>query len=156
MFKRLRQNTKGDTIVEVLISLAILTMVLGGAYYTANQSFRNDRDAQEHSEALTIAQTQVESLRVLGNNLHGNTCISTPLDYCYVNSSNTSEFYASNQSCLRAGSPYCYTVKITDEGSVKVGLATASTLLTTYKVNVSWPALSGGKDQVSLYYRVDN
>ena len=154
MFKRLRQNTKGDTIVEVLISLAILTMVLGGAYYTANQSFRNDRDAQEHSEALTIAQTQVESLRVLGNNLRGNPCIvnGSPSSNCQVASNDTSSF---NINCLTSA-PYCYTVKITDEGSVKVGPATASTLLTTYKVNVSWPALSGGTDNVSLYYRADS
>ena len=155
MFKKLRQNTRGDTIVEVLISLAILTMVLGGAYYTANQSFRNDRDAQEHSEALTIAQTQVESLRILilGNKtLSGNPCIvnGNSSSSCQVASNDTSSF---NIKCPTSA-PYCYTVNITDEGSVKVG--SISTLLTTYKVNVSWPALSGGKDQVSLYYRVDN
>ena len=151
MFKKLRQNSKGDTIVEVLISLAILTMVLGGAYYTASQSFRNDRDAKEHSEALTIAQTQVESLRVLGGIKSGALCIdgSRPTNSCYVDSNNTSIF---NSKCPTSV-PYCYKVNIYHSPSVIV----SGVHLTTYKVSVDWAPLGGGStlDNVTLYYRVE-
>jgi type II secretory pathway pseudopilin PulG len=58
-------NIKGDTIVEVLIALAVLSAVLGGAYLSANRSLSSNRDSQERGEALKLAEGQIEQLKSL-------------------------------------------------------------------------------------------
>lgn len=60
-FKRL--NNSGDTIVEVMIVLAVLGLALSIAYATANRGLQQARNAQEHSQALGIINSQVELLR---------------------------------------------------------------------------------------------
>jgi type II secretory pathway pseudopilin PulG len=159
MMNKIWKKQNGDTIVEVLISLAILTLVLWGAYYTANQSFRTDRDSQEHTEALTVAQTQVEGLRALGASFNPalDSCINsslTPTNTCQVSGNNTNTF---SLSCP-AGT-YCYTVVITAPPALAVPFPLSlvppiNVQLNTYKVDVSWMALTGGNDDVTLYYRV--
>ena len=59
----LRNNHRGDTLVEVLLAIAILSSVVGIAYSTSSQAQRNNQLVQERSEATNIAQTQIERLR---------------------------------------------------------------------------------------------
>src|SRR5687767_4350813 len=53
---------RGDTIVEVLIAIAVVSLILGGAYTTTNRSMQATRSAQERSVALTLAESQIERL----------------------------------------------------------------------------------------------
>ena len=173
MIRKLFKRENGDTIVEVLIAMAILALVLGGAYYTANQSFRNDRDAQEHSEALTVAQSQIEALRTYvltqGQTFTANgDCIQntgaslSPTGPCYM-SGGSSTIYGAQSSCKSGDNvAYCYNVTITcpsgacpsttyvDQTQNPGGIP-----LDSYKVSVTWPALGSGTDEVDLYYRVE-
>jgi prepilin-type N-terminal cleavage/methylation domain-containing protein len=55
-------NTIGDTLVEVLICVAIISLVLAAGYVTTNSSLVDERHAQERNYALQIAQAQLESL----------------------------------------------------------------------------------------------
>ncbi|MHB1865527.1 MAG: type IV pilus modification PilV family protein [Candidatus Saccharimonadales bacterium] len=165
MINILRKHEDGDTIVEVLISLAILVLVLGGAYYTASQSYRNDRDSQEHTEGLTIAQTQIEALRIYGDTFNptNDSCLQppdSPSNSCYVSSSDTSKFYPNLNNC-QAQAPYCYRVTISQPGGPPVTInqhqSPAPTVtVNTYIVTVTWPALAGGTDNVTLNYRLDS
>lgn len=59
----LKLSTRGDTIVEVLIALAILGFALTTSYSIMNQSLVTARNAQEHSEALEYLNSQVELVR---------------------------------------------------------------------------------------------
>ena len=80
-----RLTSIGDTIIEVLIAMAIVSLVLGGAYISANESFNDTRQAQERSEALQIIESQLEALKQLASN--GNTTIFTsPYVFCINNS----------------------------------------------------------------------
>jgi hypothetical protein len=150
----------GDTIVEVLISIAILTLVLGGAYYTADRSYRNDQDSNEHTEALTIAESQVESLTASTSGYlfyqSGGQCLSSTLtvegigdNACYIPSNNTSTILPTNTG----SAPFNYVVNISLLNGHPITVDSVS--LYTYKIGVSWPAIGGGTDYVSLYYRVD-
>lgn len=62
MFMRLR-NQRGDTIVEVLIAISIVSLTLAGAYASVSRSTNATRTAQERGEALKWAETQVEQLK---------------------------------------------------------------------------------------------
>lgn len=56
-------NSAGDTIIEVMIVLAVLGLAFAIASATATKGLNQSRNAQEHSQALGILSTQVELLR---------------------------------------------------------------------------------------------
>lgn len=75
--KRLSQA--GDTIVEVLICMAVISLVLGGAFVTTRKSQLGVRNSQEHAEALKLAESQIEQLRPDANEAEQ---LSTPNPFC--------------------------------------------------------------------------
>jgi prepilin-type N-terminal cleavage/methylation domain-containing protein len=75
-FKRLRQ--RGDTIVEVMIVLAVLGLALSISYATANKGLQQSRNAQEHSQALGIINSQIELLRTAYAAQAGDSVPSSP------------------------------------------------------------------------------
>jgi len=60
-----RFTQSGDTIIEVLVAISVVSIVLGGAYATANRSLNNIRGAQERVEALKLVEGQLERLKVV-------------------------------------------------------------------------------------------
>jgi len=58
----------GDTIVEVLIALAILGSAFGISYATANKGLIQARNAEEHSQALEYLDKQIELLHLAAGN----------------------------------------------------------------------------------------
>ncbi|MEO8105621.1 MAG: hypothetical protein ABI602_04790 [Candidatus Saccharibacteria bacterium] len=63
MLKSFHRNGRGDTIVEVMIALSILSFALTTSYSTVNRSMQSARNSQEHSEALQYLNSQVELAR---------------------------------------------------------------------------------------------
>ena len=63
LFNNRRPNSRGDTIVEILVVLAILGFAFSISYATANKSLIMARNAQEHSAALQYLDSQVELIR---------------------------------------------------------------------------------------------
>jgi len=57
------RNQRGDTIIEVLISIAALSMVMSVAYGLATKSSQTVRQSQERGEALKLTQSQLERLK---------------------------------------------------------------------------------------------
>lgn len=88
LFKRQR----GDTIVEVLISMSVVSLVLTGAFVSAQGSLTGTRRSQERVEALKTAEFDVEKLRSLAT--------SSP-DSVLFNTGNSGQF------CLdKTGAPH--------------------------------------------------
>lgn len=56
-------NQSGDTIVEVLISLAVISSVLVGAFIVSQKSTQAVQSSQEHAEMTQILQGQIELVR---------------------------------------------------------------------------------------------
>ncbi len=66
--QRLRGHLQsGDTIVEVIIAIAVIAAVLTGAFVVSSHSITSVRDSEEHSEVLQQLQGQVELLRAAAN-----------------------------------------------------------------------------------------
>jgi type II secretory pathway pseudopilin PulG len=63
MFKRNRLNQKGDTLVEVLIAIAIAAFAIGTSYAIANRSLQRAIAARERNEALNVAEAQISNLK---------------------------------------------------------------------------------------------
>jgi type II secretory pathway pseudopilin PulG len=151
-------GNRGDTIVEVLVAIAVASAVLGSAYLIVNRTLANSQQAQEHSEALGIAQGQVEQLQARSS--AGNTDIYNP---------------GNNQHCFDgSGTLQDITPKLkalpsdVDSDSSKYpsgcsGLGSQGFYRTAFEydskansftVYVDWPSATGhGDDHVSLSYR---
>lgn len=73
--RRSRRYQTGDTIVEVLIAIAVVGSVLGIAYSIMNRNLIVMRENQERSEAVKYARGQIESLRNLWSTSDGRTAL---------------------------------------------------------------------------------
>jgi prepilin-type N-terminal cleavage/methylation domain-containing protein len=56
-------NQRGDTIIEVLIAVAIISLILAASYGIVNRNIATNQDTQEHSQGQQIVQRQIELLR---------------------------------------------------------------------------------------------
>jgi type II secretory pathway pseudopilin PulG len=176
LMKTRSRQMAGDTIIEVLISIAIASFVVAGAYAMVNRSLRDTQQAQEHSEALQIADTQVEQLNhyihntsasVLSTTIYSNT--STKTYYCFnpalsppklekltaissLPDSNTGHYddlTVPGEDCNKTGSVGYRVAFEADPGTDPV-----SHIDDTYRVYVNWPSINGARDdQVKLVYR---
>lgn len=137
MIKKYKQT--GDTIVEVLIAVAIVSLILAISYSIANHNVRVVQDAQEHSQALQLAQRQLEFLRVQGSIPSGN-CFSSAGAVVSGASCNVD---ASDTPTLN---PPVYKIKLLTPGP-------SCTAAAGYCVQVQWDSLLNGETaQVTLVY----
>jgi type II secretory pathway pseudopilin PulG len=56
---------RGDTLVEVLLAIAVITSVMGGAFVMTNRSLQGSRDAQERVNATKLVESQIEQVKNL-------------------------------------------------------------------------------------------
>lgn len=136
MGHRKNRGQRGDTIVEVLIAIAVISLVLVGAYASVNHNALTMQDSQEHGQALKLLQSQLEFLRNNGG-ISGGSCFSSaglPTGSCNFNSAGTAP----------TGNQTPYTMNITGPDGTK-----------TYTVKVTWPSVlaSSGTGQITMFYR---
>ncbi len=62
--KRVKDAHRGDTIVEVLIAIAVAAFAIGTSYAIANRSLQQAVTARERNEAVNILQNQINALKV--------------------------------------------------------------------------------------------
>jgi len=148
MLKHFRScREQGDTIVEVLISIAIVSVILGGAYVVSNTSLQATRSAQEQSNALKIAQSQIEEIKSMitnkPDNIYGG---SAPTTFCIANITTIVATSVANpdSQCI-----------VTNPGSTQPQYTL--TIVRTnndFNLKVSWFDVNGkNSDQLQVVYR---
>jgi len=133
-------NQAGDTIVEVLASIAIIGVALAGGYALSSHSLRTGIDANRRSAALSLAQGQVEFLK--NSVAEGNTGLYTGDGgpFC-INDADGNRMTGSNCVSL-SGTPY--DIAITYDNGSKV-----------FTVMPSWERLGGDvRGETVLYYKL--
>lgn len=140
----------GDTIVEVMIVLAVLGLALGVSYATANRSLLNTRQAQENSQAAELVQAQIEALRSLSCSTGDPSCkpdttLFTATPYCIDTGTNPYKAVSpSSAACTKNG---LY--------NLSVAYANNATNPDTFTVTAQWPDVLGqGTDTVTTVYRI--
>lgn len=66
-----RLGQSGDTIVEVLLALTVLSLIIGASAVTSNRSTRNLQQTQENAVADRIARGQLEYFKTYISKLEG-------------------------------------------------------------------------------------
>ncbi len=149
----------GDTIVEVIIVLAVLGTAISIAYSTASRSLQATRQAEENSQATQLVQSQIESLRSYSGVAPGdphNIYIASGA-FCFDTSGNvatsptllptTTSTGAYNGGCVYNN---LYNIAIFYTKNNLLGHQTD-----TFTVRATWDDVQGsGKDTVTLVYRL--
>ena len=136
MSMSLKLKQRGDTIVEVLIATAVVSLVLTGAMAVSNNSLKQIRAAQERSEAQAYAQSTVELL-------DGYT---------------GAKGLALNGKCLyidnAAGS-----ISAASKTDAKCEFSIYKQVITyvagSYVITVTWDGITGNKETLTLAYRTE-
>jgi|SRR5665213_1649297 len=141
---RLPKTTRqaGDTIVEVMLVLAILGLAISISYATANRSLLNARQAQENSQATELVRSQLEALRTLSKTGSSPNIFAVwPVNSCL---SQTSPYtIQSGAACALGSVPYQLTITYT------------SSPTDTFTIQAAWPDVLGlGNDTVTTVYRL--
>ena len=135
-------NSTGDTILEVLIAIAVVSSVLGSVFALANRTSQNARQVQEHQEALKYASSQIE---LLANYIkRPNVTQPTGASFCIDQTALTPVDYTGDApaSCKVNAGAYEYSLKLSYDATNKV-----------YTSSVTWPGATGSTDSLSLTYR---
>ncbi len=147
---------RGDTIVEVLICVLIVSVVLGGAYTTTRQSSNGVRGSQEHAEALKLIQSQIEQLRTGASNPAPNI-FTTASPFCMINGAPAA---ASNAGCkqnrvVETANPdeLAYGLSIV-RGDCPVPSGAPIPLCTRFEVRADWDGVTGSPIQKNIFYRL--
>ena len=124
--------SRGDTIIEVLIAIAVISVVLVTAYVVTNKNTQSIQDTQERAQAQALVNAQIEALR-------NNQGIGTSGN-CFEGTTETSVCNTFKRS--GSGATYTATIQKLDGDS--------------YMVKATWISLSGELSNVTMYYRLVN
>lgn len=154
-----RLGNTGETIVEVLLTIAIVGSVVTGAYAVASRSLAAARQAQERGEALKIAEGQVEQLKLLAGQNFAKVA-NTVQRYCiYTNAgaldtrilpgippaNYTSDPLSSYGQCNASNNYYYFTEYV----------ATSPSGTDVFTTHVRWGTIGSGRlQEVTLVYRI--
>lgn len=148
---RLVPNKKGDTIVEVLIAIAVISSVVGSAYAITNNSVQSNSLSQQRSKATKVAQTQLEMLKVWTGNITNTPSAFDETKFCFYND-------ATGMKLERISAPVPtnnntdYPVNCRQDGELyMVGISRSTDDIFTAHVN--WDGATGNRDSVSLAYK---
>ncbi len=142
---------RGDTIIEVLISITVVSVILGGAYASSNRSLSATRQAQERGESLKLAEAQLERLKTVARlqpSILTETepffCIREDLTYIrFTSVPNLNEFDTYDECAQQphGGAEYLIGVERTGVGS--------------FVIHSTWYRSNGqGDDHLELVYRL--
>ena len=159
------RRQSGDTIVEVIIVLAVLGLAIGISYATANRSLQATRQAAENSQATEILQGQIETLRSFAAkpSTDPNYIFQSSRAFCISSAGSIVTTGTISNTDVAAGTTTDYT-KYPNYATTNdcyqnnlyhiiIGYDNAST--ETFTARATWDSVAGqGQDTVTLVYRL--
>jgi Tfp pilus assembly protein PilV len=147
-------NQAGDTIVEVIIAVLVVSTIIAGAFAVTNRSTRAVRDSEEHAEALQLLQGQVELVRAAAASSgtlttailtqNGGFCLDTTLK----------AYAGGSGSCAGAGGAMQLSLSVKCS-ALSAGCPAPAGTTTVFDLQGNWPAIGGGTASVFLSYKVE-
>lgn len=163
-------NQIGDTIVEVLVVIVVLSVVLISAYGIAVRSLQDTQTTQERAYALKVAEGQLERLRALAASGDPNDVLNKTEGFCLDSNlvatdlpsgtpaatPDTDVLTAYAAAChqdpndlANTCNTYCYYVSIK-----RVSIPSTNPDEHAYTASVRWDSARGNHQQVQLSYKV--
>ncbi len=164
MRSRTKQMSQaGDTIIEVLISVAIVSSVLAGAFTVSQKSAIAVRDGQERGEMLQILQGQVELVRSLALEKSGgipDVFVTAPKFFCIDESTRTKVGFDTAVNSLPPLKDDSFTTATYKDQCRNLGgrynvAVTYDTAVNAFVFVGRWDGVGGQKNQQQLSYRIN-
>ena len=130
MNKNMRLSNSGETIVEVLICVALIAITITATYVSGVDTMHKIQSAKEKQNAVSLARKQIELIASDTAKPTSGTCL-----------------------LLSSGAIATGTCNTTIE-SIKYNISDtimSSAPANTYKIDISWNG-STGRNDVSMYY----
>ncbi len=170
---RLRvKQQRGDTIMEVMICIAILGFVLAAAFALASRNQTSARQSQERSEALQLADSQLELLKTYAGSYklpagtHTHFCMKTDasdvIDFPTASGPPVSAVAdtdpAKYPDACRRGTDQRYWVAIWSGTSTPQASAAIGAQPGVFGVTVRWDSAGGDipREETSIFYAVND
>lgn len=131
-----RLGERGDTIVEVLIAVAVASSVLVSAFVVVRHTMNNTQQANEHTEAANYIQGQIEQLKSLAAQ-PSNTVFSQTAPFCVNGGAITT-----NLASCRVGTNSRYQLSVTPPSGGS----------NTFTFRSAWTGPTGAAENVSMKY----
>lgn len=148
---RFSPNEQGDTIVEVLLAIVIVSAVLTGAFVVISKNSQQVRDSEEHAQALQLLQGQVEQVRTILACGEDATCPTNASALLAQTGTFCIDSVTKLQVANHGHSPdpchngSFYDISITHDGTDR----------NLYHFNIDWPSVYGSSNSnVQLAYRM--
>lgn len=142
---KLGHDQRGDSIVEVLIAIAIVSLVLVSGYVISNKNAQAIQNNEERVQAQHIVEAQIDALRAKCGLSTDSTCFTSGDCFVGADERDPSD---SGSPCDQSqpGSGATYHVAVSGPAS------------NVYTVAVTWTSIgaaSNDDSNVTMYYRLD-
>jgi competence protein ComGC len=171
-----QSDKRGDTIVEVLLSIAIMAQVFIITYSLVNHTLAEGITASEHTQAIKLAESQIESLKfrqsLSSNSVWNTNFAQRGINFCLddqatdptnvnwlpitQNTANTPTqlVISANTNNYKLG---CVSPQSATNAKFFVNISTSTSALNgiTYLITVRWEHIGGGTQNLTqVYYRL--
>lgn len=149
-------NSKGDTIVEVLIAVAVLGMIIAGAYTVTNKSLQQIRQSQERNEAYNIAIANADRLNEAVAKDASLAGAAKPNIFCIKNDLTTASASTPSTTDLAVATSSSYNIACPSfgpSGRYRVYIDRDITPANNFTVYIVWDKVGGGTDRAQVSYR---
>ncbi len=176
---KILKNSRGDTIVEVMIAISIVGAVIVGATISVNNTNSTLFASQVRQQALQVLQNQMEIIKAANNEgISGGKltelCLSTGCDisgphyFCvYANSSGFKSLTDTSLTMAPAllTTPFCYFDytgstfnAVSGYFKTELWLKKISTINYNYQINgkILWTDSTGTKNNANLSYELSS
>ncbi len=155
MFRRIFTRQRGDTIVEVLIAIAVVSSVLAIAYSTMNKNVSILRGNQERTEAAKLAQGQLEALKYMATINATGVRAQGDTPFC-INGSNIVTLNAALPAADIETENFGQYNAACNSGLYYMSVKRDDTDLTgrTYKIVIRWDGFNTNRQEVIMVYKV--
>ena len=133
-----RKEPRGETIVEVIIGIAVVASVMAGAYYLLNRSYRQGQSAVERVAALKATESKIELLRTTSKDVLN--AMVNDKQFCISSSGIIDVTTVKTSACFVDGK---YSVVIKKLIGANV----------TYRAYTEWDGLIVNKESLIIYFR---
>ncbi len=160
--RRNKRNSAGDTIVEVMIAIAVVSALMASAFVVVSRTTQNVRQTEEHGEALKLLEGQIEQLKTVAvtkpTDVFSRPTVEHPKKAFCVKEGTIKDITsdslpattdAAYGSCIDCSS---HDECLSDTVVYRFGMVETSPNIFTG--TVTWDGARGGQDKVEIAYKV--